>query len=62
MPIKAIARVMGISKNTVKAALASAGPTAREPADTRYPQIGLRGTRHSKLAHRTKGKGGGVAR
>jgi len=28
MPIKVIARVMGISKNTVKAALASAGPPA----------------------------------
>ena len=26
MPIKAIARVMGISKNTVKRALASQGP------------------------------------
>jgi transposase len=30
MPIKAIARVMGISKNTVKAALASAGPPKYE--------------------------------
>ncbi len=34
MPIKAIARVMGISKNTVKRALASQAP----PAYVRVPQ------------------------
>ena len=34
MPIKVVARVMGISKNTVRAALASDGPPAyrRRPA------------------------------
>ena len=34
MPIKVIARVMGCSKNTVKAALASAGPPRYERART----------------------------